>query len=229
MKRFQSRGDLVDVLTFVRTMFSSLSNNPDAWEWAIARFETQDRLHPPQKNGIVFTGSSSITFWDSLEADMAPLPVLNRGFGGSRMNDVVRYAHRIVTPYQPRVVVLFAGTNDIAPPKPKTADDVFEGYKAFVQAVHADLPAVPIYYISITPSPLRWKLWPVAAQANQLIKEFSEGDGCLHYIDIAGQFLTAEGLPDPSLYRIDKLHPNKVGYIRWTAGIKPTLMAALEV
>jgi lysophospholipase L1-like esterase len=217
----------VDVLTFVRTMFSSLSNNPDAWEWAIARFEARDRLHPPQKNAIVFTGSSSITFWDSLEQDMAPLPVLNRGFGGSRMNDVVRYAHRIITPYKPRAVVLFAGTNDIAPPKPKTADEVFEEYKSFVQAVRADLPAVPIYFISITPTPLRWKLWPVAVQANQLIKTFSADDSRLHYIDITGQFLSAEGIPDPSLYRIDKLHPNKKGYIRWTAGIKPTLMAEL--
>jgi lysophospholipase L1-like esterase len=217
----------VDVLTFVRTMFSSLSNNPDAWEWAIARFETQDRVHPPQKKAIVFTGSSSITLWDTLEADMAPLPVLNRGFGGSRMNDVVRYTQRIVTAYQPKAVVLFAGTNDIAPPNPKTADEVFEGYKTFVQAVQADLPAVPIYYISITPTPLRWKMWPVAAQANQLIKTFSEGDARLHYIDITDQFLTAEGIPDPSLYRIDKLHPNKKGYTRWTAGIQPTLLAEL--
>jgi lysophospholipase L1-like esterase len=227
MKRFQSIGGVVDFLTFVRTMYSSISNNPDAWEWAIARFEARDCVHPPKKNEIVFTGSSSITFWDTLEKDIAPLPVLNRGFGGSRMNDVVRYAHRIVTPYNPRAVVLFAGTNDIAPPKPKTAGEVFEAYKDFVQAVHADLPAVPIYFISITPTPLRWKLWPVAAQANQLIKSFSEGDDRLHYIDITGQFLTAEGIPDPSLYRIDKLHPNKKGDIRWTTGIKPILMTEL--
>jgi lysophospholipase L1-like esterase len=218
----------MDVLTFVRTMFSSLSKNPDAWEWAIARFEAQDRVHPPLKNAIVFTGSSSITFWDTLETDMAPLPVLNRGFGGSRMNDAVRYAHRIVTPYDPRAVVLFAGTNDIGEPNPKTAGEVLEGYRSFVQTVHSDLPEVPIYYISITPTPLRWKFWPVAAQANQLIQTFSEGNDRLHYIDLTSQFLTGEGLPDPSLYRFDKLHPNKKGYIRWTAGIKPILMAELR-
>jgi lysophospholipase L1-like esterase len=208
-------------------MISSLSNRPDAWEWAIARFEAQDRIHPPLKNAIVFTGSSSITLWDSLEQDMAPLPVLNRGFGGSRMNDAVRYAQRIVTPYDPRAVVLFAGTNDIAEPKPKTAGEVFEGYQSFVQTVHSDLPAVPIYYISITPTPLRWKLWPIAAQANQLIKTFSEGNDRLHYIDLTDPFLTGDGLPDPSLYRFDKLHPNKKGYIRWTTIIKPILMAEL--
>jgi lysophospholipase L1-like esterase len=214
-------------LTFIRTMFSSLSNKPDAWEWAIARFEAQDRTHPPQKNAIVFTGSSSITFWDTLEQDMAPLPVINRGFGGSRINDVVKYAHRIVIPYHPRVVVLFAGTNDISGSKPKTANEVFEGYQSFVQTVHSDLPQTPIYYISITPTPLRWKLWPIAAQANQLIRSFSEGNDLLHYIDITEQFLSEEGSPDPSLYRFDKLHPNKKGYIRWTAGIKPILMAEM--
>lgn len=215
----------MNFLTFVRTMFSSLSNNPDAWEWAIAQFEAQDRAHPPLKDAIVFTGSSSITFWDTLEQDMAPLPVLNRGFGGSRMNDAVRYARRIVIPYAPRAVVLFAGTNDIAEPYPKSASDVFEGYKSFVQTVHADLPALPIYYISITPTPMRWKLWPAADQANQLIKNFSESDSRLHFIDLTDQFLTADGLPDPSLYRFDRLHPNKKGYVRWTATIKPILLA----
>jgi lysophospholipase L1-like esterase len=214
-------------LTFFRTMFSSLSNNPNAWEWAIARFEAQDRDHPPLKNAIVFTGSSSITFWDTLEQDMAPLPVINRGFGGSKMDDVVRYADRIVIPYHPRAVILFAGTNDISGSKPRTAQEVFEGYLAFITKVHTDLPQVPIYFISITPTPLRWKLWNIADEANQKIKAYSLDHDRLHFIDITSQFLTYEGIPDSSLYRIDKLHPNKKGYVRWTAGIRPILMAEM--
>ena len=124
----------------------------------------------PRLDAILFTGSSSITLWASLAQDMAPLPVLNRGFGGSRMPDVVHYAERIVRPCHPRAVVLFAGTNDIADPKPATAQQVFEGYLAFVNAIHAILPGTPIYYISITPTPLRWKYWPIVQEANRLIQ-----------------------------------------------------------
>jgi lysophospholipase L1-like esterase len=156
---------------------------------------------------------------------MAPLPVLNRGFGGSRMADVVHYAERIVLPCHPQAVVLFAGTNDIADPKPATARQVFEGYLAFVSAVHAMLPATPIYYISITPTPLRWKYWPVIQQANRLIQSHSLTNPALHYIDITRSFLGPDGLPDRRLFRSDRLHPNAMGYKKWTALIKPVLLA----
>jgi lysophospholipase L1-like esterase len=215
-------------MIFIRSMISAMANKPEAWEWAIARFEAEDRIHPPKTRGIVFTGSSSITFWDTLEKDMAPLPVINRGFGGSKIKDVVHYVGRIVIPYQPRIVLLFAGTNDISGSKPATAQEVYEGYLAFVQAVHAALPQVPVYYISITPTPLRWELWPIADEANQMIQTYTESDPCLHFIDMTEQFLTGEGIPERSLYRFDRLHPNQKGYARWTAVIKPILQAELR-
>ena len=92
---------------------------------------------------IVFTGSSSITFWETLEQDMAPLPVINRGLGGSKIHQVIHYADRIVIPYHPRAVVLFAGTNDIAGSKPKTARQVFDGYLAVVKTVQRRCPKLP--------------------------------------------------------------------------------------
>ena len=184
-------------------------------------------VQPPPPDAIVFTGSSSITFWSTLEQDMAPLPVINRGFGGSHMRDVVTYAPRIVVAYRPRAVVLFAGTNDIAGSKPKTAQEVSDGYRAFVQVVHAALPATPIYYISITPAPSRWKHWPAVQEANRLIRTYTETDARLHYIDLTGVILGPDGKPNRSLFRIDRLHPNKKGYAAWTANIKPILQADL--
>jgi lysophospholipase L1-like esterase len=210
-------------------MTRSAAGDPRAWERSILRFEQQDRLHPPPKDAILFTGSSSFTFWTSLEQDMAPLQVINRGFGGSRMDEVVYYADRIVLPYRPRVVVLFAGTNDISGSKPKSAQDVYQGYLAFVAKVHAALPAIPIYYVSITPAPSRWKYWPIAHQANCLIKAHTESDPCQHFIDMTQAVLTPDGMPDRSLYRFDRLHPNQKGYARWTAVIKPVLMKAMAV
>ncbi len=196
----------------------------NAWERTIARFEKQDRIKPPPQNAIVFTGSSSFTLWTTLAQDMAPLPVINRGFGGSKIDDVVRYAERIVLPYHPRIVVLFAGTNDISGRQPKTAQEVFRGYKEFIYKVQAALPETSIYYVSITPTPSRWNLWPIADRANQLIKACAESDPRLHFIDLPPAILGPDGRPDRSLYRMDRLHPNLKGYAVWTSVIKPILM-----
>ena len=205
----------------------SARGDPDAWESSIRKFEAQDRLMPPSPNRIVFVGSSSFTFWSTLERDMSPLPVTNRGFGGAKINDVVLYADRIVIPYRPRAIVLFAGTNDIADPKPATAQEVFEGYLSFVKLVQATLPETPIYYVAITPSASRWKLWHIAREANQLISAHTKSDPRLRFIDLTDHLLGTDGKPNRSLYRIDRLHPNKKGYAKWTDVIKPVLMADL--
>jgi lysophospholipase L1-like esterase len=223
IKEFLAEGfDIVSMIS------GSLSDEPDAWEWSIARFEAQDRVKPPAKDAIVFTGSSSITLWKTLEQDMAPLPVINRGFGGSKIHQVAYYVDRIVIPYRPRAVVLFAGTNDIAGPKPKTAQQVLDGYLAFVRAVHAALPETPIYYISITPTPSRWKYWPVVREANRLIQAYTGTDPGLHFIDLTDTILGPDGKPNRDLFRIDRLHPNQAGYAKWTATIKPVLLADLR-
>jgi lysophospholipase L1-like esterase len=197
--------------------------DPNAWEPSIRRFEAEDRKQPPQPGVIVFVGSSSFTLWDNLEEDMAPLPVLNRGFGGARIRDVVQYAGRIVLPYHPRAVVLYAGTNDIAWPRPSTAQRVFKGYLAFVKLVHQALPGTPIYFVSISPAPSRWKYWPIVQEANHLIEVHTQKDPQLHFIDLTGAILRPDGKPDASLFRSDRLHPNKKGYSKWTAVIKPIL------
>lgn len=220
---------LADGLDIISAIIKSLSGDPLAWESTIQKFEAHDRVTSPPSGVIVFTGSSSITFWSTLEQDLAPLPVINRGFGGSHMNDVVHYAPRIVVAYRPRAVVLFAGTNDISGSKPKTAQEVFDGYRAFVDVVHAALPETPIYYISITPTPSRWKYWPIVSETNRLIKAHTETDPRLHFIDMTDALLGLDGKPDRSLFRIDRLHPNKKGYAQWTAVIKPILESDLAV
>jgi lysophospholipase L1-like esterase len=205
----------------------SSRDDPDAWEASIRSFDEQDRRQPPAPGGIVFTGSSSFTLWSTMERDLAPLRVLNRGFGGARMRDVVHYAERLVLPYQPRAVVLFAGTNDMAEPRPATAQQVYEGYLDFIRSVLPRLPGMPIYFVAITPTPSRWKLWPVVQEANRLINDATQSDPCLRFIDLTDHLLGVDGKPDRSLYRFDRLHPNPKGYARWAAVIKPVLLADL--
>ena len=83
------------------------------------------------------------------------------------------------------------------------------------------------YYISITPTPSRWKHWPTVKEANRLIQAYTATDSRLHFIDLTDVILGPDGKPDRSLYRIDRLHPSRKGYARWTATIKPVLMADL--
>ncbi|OQA45623.1 MAG: GDSL-like Lipase/Acylhydrolase [Chloroflexi bacterium ADurb.Bin325] len=219
------RGFFAQGVEIIRMIRSGMSTDPDAWEWAIARFEAEDRRQPPPRGAVVFTGSSSITFWDTLARDMAPLPVINRGFGGSRIDQVARYVDRIVVPYGPRAVVLFAGTNDISGRQPKTAQQVYEGYLTFVANVRAALPETPIYYISITPTPSRWALWPIAREANELIQTHAAAAADhLYFIDLTDAILGPDGAPRRELYRADKLHPNAQGYAVWTAQIRPLLL-----
>ena len=108
-------------LGLARGMLGQALGLPSPWEHSIRAFEARDRRRAPVPGSIVFVGSSSFTLWSSLEADMAPLPAVNRGFGGALIDDVVRYADRIVVPYHPAAVVLFAGTNDIAGARPASA------------------------------------------------------------------------------------------------------------
>jgi len=214
---------VLDFLELITSSYKARKGDPDAWESTIKRFEEQDQLHLPPKDSILFIGSSSINFWSILTQDMSPLSIINRGFGGSYMRDMVKYLDRIVLPYKPHSIVIFAGTNDTTDNKKDTARQIAEGYKAFAQRVQAALPKVEIHFIAITPTPTRRKFWPIANQANQLIQAYTQDNPYLHFIDFNHLLLNENGKPNRSLYKYDGIHPNKKGYAIWTAAIKPQL------
>ena len=201
----------------------ALSEDPTAYELDIAAFEKADEKKFPAAGSVVFVGSSSIRLWKTLHEDMAPIPVIQRGFGGAKINDVVHYTHRIVTPYVPRAIVVFAGTNDITPRGAKTPEALLTSYKKLIGRVRSELPDTPLYYIAITPSPARWKIWPIAQQANQLISEFSNGDTSLHVIDTGSALMDDSGKPDRGNYIFDGLHLSSKGYAIWASLIRPEL------
>src|SRR5688500_6860726 len=124
------------------------------FEKEIRAFEEADRREAPPRGTVLFVGSSSIRMWKTLEKDFPKLTVINRGFGGSTIRDSIRYAERIVIPYQPKRIVLYAGDNDIA--QGKTAEQVFADFKEFVTTVRGKLPGVRVDFIAIKPSIKRW-------------------------------------------------------------------------
>jgi lysophospholipase L1-like esterase len=194
------------------------------WEPAIRDFEEQDKIHPPKPGSIVFAGSSSFRFWDTLVADMKPLEVINRGFGGSEFSDLDMYANRIVIAYHPRAVVVYEGDNDLAEGSSKTPEAVAGDFRKFVQIVHGALPDTWIYILSIKPSILRKKQWPQMNAANKLMQDYAATQQRVQYIDIATPMFDANGNLPRDLFKFDGLHPTPKLYAMWTAIIKPILL-----
>lgn len=199
-------------------------NDPIIWRRAIDKFRQTDRRNPPPTEGVLFIGSSSIRFWQSLARDMAPYPVINRGFGGSMMHQVLHYFDEIVLPYRPAAIFLYAGENDIAGilfNRRHSAEEVCQKFQEFCQRAKEQLPTTSIYYISIKPAKRRQKYWPEMQRANRMIGACCDSDPQLHYVDVVPAMQNKAGQTRTELFTYDGVHMNKQGYAVWTRIIRP--------
>jgi lysophospholipase L1-like esterase len=192
------------------------------WESTIREFEKADRIAPPKPDVIVFTGSSSIAFWRTLRQDMYPLVVVNRGFGGAQISHVSYYADRIILPYRPRAVVLYAGVDDLI--WGGTPETVLSDFQHFVGLIHAALPETWIYFISIKPTRLFGSHWAAMNRTNALIEEFVHTQPKVEFIDVSTALLDVQGKARPEFLSWDGLHPSRQGYELMTSRIKPVLL-----
>lgn len=194
------------------------------WSSQIRIYEYRDRRRRPKPGGILFTGSSSIRYWRSLRRDMSPMPVLNRGFGGAFLYHVIHYADRIVFPHRPRIIVLYAGENDVA--AGICPDQLLGHLKRFVTMVHKRLPDTKILYVSVKPTVKRRRYWPRMRQINSKLKAWIDKQTKVEYIDVAGPMLDRRGRPRRDILIWDRLHLNRKGYRLWASIIKPRLRKA---
>jgi lysophospholipase L1-like esterase len=203
----------------------AVKEKANPWEETIRFFERWDAKNSFPSDAVLFVGSSSIRLWPRREC-FGEFPVINRGFGGSQISDVNYFAARIVLPYEPKVIVFYAGDNDVA--AGKNAQRVFDDYNKFVKLVHKELPETRVIFVSIKPSRSRWSLWPVMSEANMMIKGFSTKDARLFYFDAATPLLSKDGKPNEKLFLDDNLHLNSKGYEVWTKLLRPIIKEALE-
>jgi hypothetical protein len=199
------------------------TDDPTFFEQEILAFEEADAIVMPPSGGIVFTGSSSIRFWDTLTEDMAPLPVIRRGFGGAHMSHVIHNARRVVTPYAPRAVVVFVGGNDLA--SGKSVETVAGDFETFVTLVRSEIPEADIWLLSMKPSKLRWNQWEAMTHVNRALEELAAADSGIRYVETGGSLLGPDGKPG-DVYIFDGLHLNAEGYRRWTQVLRPQLIEA---
>ena len=197
----------------------------------INAFQERDKKQMPPEGAVLFIGSSSIRKWETLAQDFPEIPVINRGFGGSLVSESTLYADRIAIPYKPKMIVMFAGTNDLAYGN-KSPQQVFNDYKAFVAKVRASLPGIRMVYLAISPTKARWNQEDKVLQANHLIQDWmilnNSPANKLTFINTHDQLLTIDGQPPVDLEEDDGLHFNKEGYKVWTALMKPQILALAD-
>jgi hypothetical protein len=191
------------------------------YEPAIRAFEASDKTNPPPKDAVVFIGSSSIRMWKTAPEQFPNHRVIMRGFGGSHLSDSVEFADRIVIPYRPRLVLIYAGDNDVN--SGKTPERVLADFQAFVTKVHAALPETRIGYIAIKPSPSRMKHFEQFKTTNRLIREYTAANEKLLYVDVFTPTLGSDGQPRADLFVKDMLHLNEAGYKLWAGIVTPVL------
>lgn len=193
----------------------------DKWEAEIHKFEEADQKSPFPAGQNVFIGSSSIRMW-KLKPCFPNHACLNRGFGGSEMADSARYVDRIVIPAKPKVIVLYAGDNDIA--NKKTPTQVRDGYRIFRDKVQAALPDTQIVLIGLKPSPSRWKLKDAAQEANRLLLAEVNAGKNQTFVDVWPAMLGSDGMPRAELFQKDNLHMTEDGYKIWNQLVEPHLV-----
>ena len=196
-------------------------NRLDGFDEDIENFVAQDKILPPLKNEFLFIGSSSIRLWSTLETDMSPLKVINRGFGGAHTKHINRHIEKIVFPYEPKAIVFFCGTNDIN--GWNSPEDVFSQFKNFYNSVQEKLPNTIVFAISIQPSPSRFDQRPRQVKWNNAVSSFAEEEENLVFVDVSPPMLSEKNEPRPELYIEDMLHLNDKGYKIWTEIVRENL------
>jgi len=189
----------------------------------IQAFKKQDSAHFPAKNSILFVGSSSFNFWKDMQDYFPGYPLINRGFGGSSLPDVIRYAPDIIYPYAPKQVVIYCGENDLVDVN-VTPQIVLDRFKTLFGMIRGQFKDLPIIFVSIKPSPSRAHLKRKMVESNKLIKSFLNRQQKAIFVDVYSKMLQKDGTPRKDIFTDDDLHMNAKGYAIWKKEIESKLV-----
>lgn len=212
----------VFLLSLQASLLCAQAACPPFWN-DIQAFKKSDSLQPPPKGAILFVGSSSFTKWTDVQEYFPGYSIVNRGFGGSRIIDVIRYAYDVILPYAPRQIVVYCGENDLADNPAATATDVVLRFKTLFAIVRQNLPDADVAFVSLKPSPSRKALLPKFRETNTRIEAFLKGQRRAKFINVYNAMLGKNGEPQKDLFLDDNLHMNKAGYAIWHRIILPYL------
>ena len=200
-----------------------------AWENDIREFEQLDKSEKYSPDALLFAGSSSIRLWATLEKDMAPYPVIQRGYGGARLSDFAVYADRIFAPHPCRAIVIFIANDITGGDSDKSPKEVADLFRYVVKVIRNTHPDTPVFWIAVTPTAARWSVWDKIQEVNRRISDFCDNTDNTWFIRTDFAFLDGNGKPRTELFIEDKLHLNQQGYAVWTEIIKKELGKVIPV
>ena len=206
----------------LQLLFLSAWTQPFAED--IAHFKKLDSIHPPPSHAILFVGSSSFTKWTDVQDYFPGHTIINRGFGGSSLPDVIRYATDVIFRYDPMQVVIYCGENDLAASDSVSGEMVAERFITLFRMIRTVYPNLPVVYVSMKPSPSREHLKSKMIRGNLLIEKFLKKEKQTVYIDVFHHMLGPDGKAFKPLFIEDMLHMNRKGYDIWQQLIAPHLL-----
>lgn len=216
---------------FLLIQCSPLKQYPKSYYvWAspeIEHFKTLNKIDAPD-NALLFLGSSSIRLWETLAQDMAPYPVIQRGYGGAHLRDAIFFTDALLGDYQPAMIIGFIANDIKGDPQDESPAKVKRLFKFFLKQIRARHPETPFLWVEITPTKNRWAQWEEIKLVNQKIKAYCDKTPHLYFVETADAFLTQEGLPRTELFIEDQLHLNSQGYALWSSIIKKEIEQHLD-
>jgi lysophospholipase L1-like esterase len=224
MKKLSSYKFLIKQILLLFVIISCYAANAQPFINEIKAFRKTDSITTPPKNAVLLIGSSSFTKWKDVQDYFPAHTMLNRGFGGSSLTDVIYYANDVILKYNPKQIIIYCGENDIAGSSSVTADTVLERFKTLYAIIRSKFKKVPIAFISMKPSPSREKYLETMQKGNAMIKSFMEHEKKSSYIDVYSSMLDANGKILTHIFLSDKLHMNAEGYKIWQGVIAPYLV-----
>jgi len=213
------------ISAFIFLLCSNISvaqKAPPFWN-EIQKFKKEDSINFPGKNKILFTGSSSIRLWTDIDQYFTGYQIINRGFGGSTLEDLIRYVPDLIYPYDPKQIFLYSGENDLASNDSITPQVVLDRFKTVFSLIREKYKKVQILYISIKPSPSRRRLMAKIVEANKMIRIFLKKKSHAKFIDIYPKMLKEDGTVLTDIWKPDSLHMTAKGYAIWQKVLEPYL------
>lgn len=189
----------------------------------IDAFRQADKEAFPGTGKVLLVGSSSFTNWKDVQDYFPAVPIINRGFGGSSLTDLIRFKDELLDPYQPRQIIIYCGENDFAGNPDLKPKEVYKRFKTFFEIVRSKYPAVPVDYISMKPSPSRMFLFDKFKKTNRRIERYIRRKPNARFINVFDAMLNADGRPKPEIFVSDSLHMNAAGYRIWQGIMDPYL------
>jgi lysophospholipase L1-like esterase len=189
--------------------------------WVQRRSQWAEQIQQDQ-GALVFLGDSITQNWgDKMGGSFPGVKVANRGISGDTSRGVLYRLKEDVLTIHPSGVVLLIGCNDLAAGVAPSV--IANNTKLILAEIKASYPKIPLFLCQVFPSATSMKRPSGAVQKiNQLLAAAVKGDPQVTLVETWPLFVNALGDAKPEEFP-DLLHPNKAGYAKWAAALRPIL------